>query len=138
MSSWAGFVNKMSLAVYHLPLNCPNYVIWLVALLSMKSCSLMVIVVELDEESHYKNLTKLVNVPFKILPLKTLNTIKGVNRYLELKLAPVEDIVDNLKRQGVSKGLKIIITKDGNRITTAAIILTLHGYTVPNEINVVF
>ena len=102
----------------------------------MKSCSLMLILVELDEESHYKNLintSKLVNVPFKILPLKTLNTIKGVNRYLELKLAPVEDIVDNLKRQGVNKGLKIIITKDGNRITTAAIILTLHGYTVPMQ-----
>ena len=76
---------------------------------------------EVDKESHYKNLIKtsmLVNVPVKISPHRTLNTIKGVIRCSELKFTPVEDIVENLKEQGVSEAQKIVITKDGNRITT--------------------
>ena len=88
--------------------------------------------VEVEKESHYKNLIKtsmLVNVPVKLSPHRTLNTIK---------FTPVEDIVDNLKEQGVSEAQKIIITKDGNKITTATIILTFHGSTVPSEINVGF
>ena len=50
----------------------------------------------------------------------------------------MEDIVDNLKEQGVSEAQKIIITKDGNKITTVTIVLTFHGSTVPSEINVCF
>ena len=99
------------------------------------------ILIEVEKESHYKNLMKtsmLVNVPVKISPHRTLNTIKGVIRCSELKFTPVEDIVDNLKEQGVSEAQKIIITKDGNKITTATIILTFHGSTVPSQINVGF
>ena len=73
------------------------------------------IFVELEKESHYKNLMKmsmLVNVPIKISPHRTLNTIKGVIWCSELKFTPVEDIVDNLKEQGVSEAQKIIITKN--------------------------
>ena len=91
--------------------------------------------------SHYKKFIKtsmLVNVPVKISPNRTLNTIKGVVRCSELKFTPVEDIVENLKEQGVSEAQKIVITKDGNKITTATIFLTFHGSSVANEINVGF
>ena len=56
-----------------------------------------------------------------------------------MKFTPVEDIiVDKFRGQGVSEAQKILITKDGNKITTATIILTFHGSTVPSEINVGF
>ena len=71
------------------------------------------ILVEVEKESHYKNLIKtsmLVNIPVKISPHRTLNNITGVIRCSELKFTPVEDIVDNLKEQGVSEAQKTIIT----------------------------
>ena len=46
--------------------------------------------------------------------------------------------LDYLKEQRVSEAQEITITKDGNKITTATIILTVHGSTVPTEINVGF
>ena len=63
---------------------------------------------EVEKESRHKNLIKtsmLVDVPVKISPHRTLNTIKGVNRCSELKFTHVEDIVDNLKdlRKSVSR-----------------------------------
>ena len=51
----------------------------------------------------------------------------------------MEDIVENLKEQGVSEAQKIVITKDGNKFTTTAtIILTFHGSLIPTEIKVGF
>ena len=64
--------------------------------------------------------------------------IKGVIRCSEMKFTSVEGIVDNLREQGVSEAQQITITKDGNKITTATIILTFHGSTVPIEINAGF
>ena len=89
---------------------------------------------EVEKESHYTNLIKtsmLVNVPVKISPHRTLNTIKGA-----IWFTPLEDKVDNLKEQGVSEAHKITITKDGNKITTMTIILFFHRSIVPTEINV--
>ena len=78
----------------------------------------------------------LVNVPVKISPHRTLNTIRGVIQCSKLKFTPLEDKVDNLKEQGVSEAHKITITKDGNKITTMTIILFFHRSIVPTEINV--
>ena len=66
---------------------------------------------EVEKESQYKNLIKtsmLMNVPVKISPHRTLNTIKGVVRRREPKFTPVEDTVENLKEQGVSEAQKIV------------------------------
>ena len=51
-----------------------------------------------------------VNIPVKVSPHRTLNTIKGVIRCSDMKFTPVEVIVDNLKEQGISEAQKIVIT----------------------------
>ena len=55
---------------------------------------------KVEKESHYKNLiktSKLVNVPVKISPHRTQNTIKGHIQCRELKFTPVEDIIQKSK-----------------------------------------
>ena len=80
--------------------------------------------------------TVLVNIPVKVSPHKTLTNIKGVIRCKELRSTPQEDILENLKDQGVSEVHKIVIKKEGNEITTGTIILTFHGSVIPTDIRV--
>ena len=67
------------------------------------------ILMEVEEESHYKNIktSMLVNAPVKISPHRTLNTIKGVVRCSELKFTPVDDIFENLKSKGLVRHRKL-------------------------------
>ena len=95
------------------------------------------ILVEVDKEHHYRNIMKtsmLVNIPFKVSPIRTLNTIKDVIRCNELRSTPQEDIIVILPDQVVCEAHKLVITNKGKKITTGTIVLTFHGSVIPPQI----
>ena len=51
-----------------------------------------------------------------------------------MRSTPIEDIVENLLDQGVSEAHKIVISREGKKITTDTIILTFHGSVIPPQI----
>jgi len=83
------------------------------------------------------NLSELAGVPVKAEPHRSLNLSKGVIRCAELKKCSREEIVENLKSQGVNDHYNISVrSDDGQRRNTSTHILTVNLPTFPNEIKI--
>ena len=95
------------------------------------------ILVEVSRRSHSTNLLQskmLVDVPVRISPHRSLNSTKGVIRSRDLIDCDEEEILDNLRPQGVTCVKKISLRRDGNIRNTGTIILTFGMPTLPTHV----
>ena len=83
-----------------------------------------------------QKLTQLGDVPIKITPHKTLNFSKGVIRSAELKGCSEEEMVSELKDQGVTDAKNITLKKHHDTIKTNTWILTFNLPFPPQEIKI--
>ena len=70
--------------------------------------------IEVDRETHSTKLlaiTELAQVPVNVSPHRTLNTSKGVLRTPELKNTTREELLTQLKKQGVTDARMVTIEK---------------------------
>ena len=99
------------------------------------------LLIEVDRESHSTKLlkiTELANVPVKVSPHRTLNTSKGVLKTPELKNTTREELIDQLKQQGVTDARMVTIKKNDVIIKVNTAILTFNRPTPPANIKVGF
>ena len=82
------------------------------------------------------NLEKLCNIPVKVTPHKTLNIWKGVIKSVELKGLEKEEIIQELKEDGVIDAANITIKKNNKIIKTNTWILTFERSTPIQEIKI--
>ena len=76
------------------------------------------------------------NLKIKTYPHKTLNSSKGVIRNKELSQCSREEILAELKNQGVTDIKRITIKKENQSIQTNMYILTFNSPTTPKEIKI--
>ena len=82
-------------------------------------------------------LSELAGVPVKAEPHQSLNTSKGVVRCTELKICSCDEILENLKSQGITDHYNISVrSDDGQRHNTNTHILTFNLPTPPKEIKI--
>ena len=99
------------------------------------------LLIELDRETHSTKLlavTVLAQVPVKVSPHRTLNTSKGVLRTPELKNTTREELLTQLKKQGVTDARMVTIKKNGEMIRVNTAILTFNRPTPPATLKVGF
>ena len=99
------------------------------------------ILVEVDRKAQAKNLLKckfFVNTPVEVSPHRTLNTSKGVIRCRELVECFEDEILAELRDQGVIGVHRITIKRDGRTINTWTLILTFSTSTLPEKIKCAF
>lgn len=96
------------------------------------------ILIKVTKKQYCTNLlsvTRLVDVPVQVTPHRSLNSVKGIIRHFEVKLATEEEIVSELRPQGVIAARKIMVRRDGALVSTNACILTFGFPTLPSHIN---
>ena len=99
------------------------------------------LLIEVDSETHSTKLlaiTELAQVPVKVSPHRTLNTSKGVLRTPELKNTTREELLTQLKKQGVTDARMVTIKKNGEMIRVNTVILTFNRPTPPATLKVGF
>ena len=95
--------------------------------------------IETENKKHTNfllNMKIFHNLKIKIYPHKTLNSSKGVIRNRELSQCSREEILAELKKQGVTDIKRITIKKDNQTIQTNTYILTFNSPTTPKEIKI--
>jgi len=98
------------------------------------------LLVEVGSASQSRSLNKLNNLagcPVTASPHRTLNSCKGVIRCRALIDCPKDEILEELKSQGVTD-IYNILTKDdsGNRRNTNTFIITFHTASIPKHIKI--
>lgn len=99
------------------------------------------LLVEVTRQSHATNLlrsTKLDTISIKVSPHRSLNQSKGVVSDEELKNVSEEEILQNLKQQGVIAVKKIKRKEGTNFKPTNTHILTFNSSRLPAEIKIGF
>jgi len=96
--------------------------------------------VEVGSASQSRSLNKINNLagcPVTASPHRTLNTCKGVIRCRALIDCPEDEILEELKSQGV-RDIYNILTKDdsGNKRNTNTFIVTFHTASIPKHIKI--
>ena len=81
-------------------------------------------------------ITKFLNLNIKIEPHRTLNHSKGVVKSLQLKGCTDEELVTELRSQGVTEAFNIKIKKEDQIITTNTWILTFNFPTPPAQLKI--
>ena len=92
---------------------------------------------ETDNKVYSKNLQKMQfvqSVPVKVEAHLSLNTSKGVVRSFDLKDCTTDEILHELKCEGVTHVKRIEITKNGNKVRTGTLILTFNTPILPSSI----
>ena len=95
------------------------------------------ILIEVNKEHHARNLLKcrtFVQVPVKVSAHKSLNTKKGIIRCADLRECDDDDILDELKSQGVVRIQRMMFTRDGMKRPTNTFIVTFGEPTLPEYI----
>ena len=99
------------------------------------------LLIEVDRETHSTKLlaiTELAQVPVKVSPHRTLNTSKGVLKTPELKNTTREELLTQLKKQGVTDARMVTNKKNGEMIRVNTAILTFNRPTPPATLKVGF
>ena len=78
------------------------------------------------------------NLKIKTYPHKTQNFSKRVMRNKELSQCSKEEILAELKNQGVTDIKRITIKKENKTIQTNTYILTFNSPTIPKEIKICY
>lgn len=100
-----------------------------------------VLLVEVFRDTQAQNLLKLTlfaSVQVKVTPHRSMNSCKGVVRNYELAQMDPDELVNNLKSQGVTGARNIMQTRNGLKRKTAATILTFAMPTLPRKIKAGF
>lgn len=85
------------------------------------------ILVEVNKRPHSDNLlraTTFVNCPVAVCAHKTLNNRKGVIRSIDLKDCDEQEVIEELKSQGVVDAKRISVKRNGSVVRTGTLILT--------------
>ena len=88
-----------------------------------------------QQSLNIMNVTQLAEVPVVVLEDSKLNSSKGVIRTKELDDMEEEDILEELKPQGVTSVRRMIVQRGGKRIITGTYVLTFGTSELPNRIN---
>ncbi|KAG1667767.1 Kinesin-like protein KIF21B [Nymphon striatum] len=99
------------------------------------------ILVETNTEIQTGRLIKakeFFNMPVAVSPHGSLNYSKGVIRSRELKDCSESELLTELSSQGVTTVKKILITRNGQKITTGTIILTFNIPEPPKSIKAAY
>ncbi|KAG1677311.1 Nucleic-acid-binding protein from mobile element jockey [Nymphon striatum] len=78
------------------------------------------------------------NMPVAVSPHGSLNYSKGVIRSRELKDCSESELLNELSSQGITAVKKILITRNGQKITTGTIILTFNIPEPPKSIKAAY
>jgi hypothetical protein len=95
------------------------------------------LLVEVSSEKQSKSLLaldKIIDVPVKCNPHKTLNSCKGVVYCRDLLNSSDEDILEGLQSYGVSAVRRIKTKKDNVEVETGSFILTFEREKIPSKI----
>ena len=103
----------------------------------LRNDTLLVECFTMQQASNLSNKT-FFNKPVKIYPHKSLNTCKGVVRCRELSYCDPDEILSNLKSQGVREVKRISISRNGTRRDTNTYILTFASPNLPSSIKIGF
>ena len=97
------------------------------------------ILVEVERKAHSDSLLRtksFVNVPVDITPHRSLNSVKGVVRSREMQGCSEEEILSDTRSQGVTGVKRIVITKEGKKITTNTLIVTFGLPSLPSHLTI--
>lgn len=99
------------------------------------------ILVEVHKKAHCDNLlktTSIYNIPITVRPHGTLNSCKGVIRCRDLIDCTEEEMLAELKGQGVIAVRRIFITRNGKKILTGTSILTFNSPEPPKSLKAAY
>ena len=88
-----------------------------------------------SQSDRVLSLKDLAGVPVVVTPHRSLNTSKGVIRCREIALCDKEEIVQELKSQGVTDATVITVKDGSSRKKTNTVILTFNTPTPPKYIS---
>ena len=97
------------------------------------------ILIEFNKQHYSTNLLKcksFVQIPVQVTPHKTLNTKKGIIRCADLRDCEEDEILDELKCQGVIRVQRMTINRNGTRRPTNTFIVTFGDSKLPPYITV--
>lgn len=98
-----------------------------------------ILLIEVHNQKHAKSLLqthKFHDINIKTYPHPTLNSSKGVIRNKELSLCTTDEILNELKNQGVTNVKRISIKKNDEVIYTNTYILTFNSPQLPKTIDI--
>lgn len=127
-------IDKLSPFVIGKALNCS-----IGTLKTVKRLQRGAILVEADTKSQSDQLTRLsllADTPVRCSPHRTLNICKGVVRSKELTYCTKEEILEELKSQGVTDSVNITVKADNGRRPTNTFILSFRLSQPPKFIKV--
>jgi hypothetical protein len=100
----------------------------------LRSGALLIEVSRPAQAQNLLNQTIFATVPVKVTPHRTMNSCKGVIRDRDLADMNRDELVQELKCVGVTDARNIMQTRNGNKVKTAAIILTFARAILPKSI----
>ena len=104
----------------------------------LRNDTLLVECFTMQQASNLLSNKTFFNKPVKIYPHKSLNTCKGVVRCRELSYCDPDEILSNLKSQGVREVKRISVSRNGTRRDTNTYILTFASPNLPSSIKIGF
>ena len=104
----------------------------------LKNDTLLVECFTMQQASNLLSNKTFFNKPVKIYPHQSLNTCKGVVRCRELSYCDPDEILSNLKSQGVREVKRISVPRNGTRRDTNTYILTFASPYLPSSIKIGF
>ena len=104
---------------------------------TLRSGSILIHTTSKTYSNELLELTELAGVPVKASSHRSLNTSKGVVRCGDLRMCSHDEILENLKPQGVIDHYNITVrSDDGQRRNTNTHIITFNQPTPPKEIKI--
>ena len=95
------------------------------------------LLVEVTKQVHSRNLLRcniMVDIPVKVSPHRSLNTSKGIIRSRDLEGCPDDEILHELKEQGVIDVKRISVRRNGQMKETNTFILTFAMTILPSSV----
>ena len=97
------------------------------------------ILVEVDRRGQADNLVhtkKIVDIPVRVTPHRSLNSKKGVIRCPDIKHCTDNEILEELASQHVTSIYRIEVTREGIKQPTGTFIVTFNSPTLPSSLKV--
>lgn len=95
------------------------------------------LLIEVEEEKQSRKLLGISNFGdwvVKVVPHRTLNYCKGVITCRDLINCTTDEILENLKEEGVTDVKRITVKRNGEMVNTASLILTFDCPSLPDSI----
>jgi hypothetical protein len=102
----------------------------------LQSGSVLIEVENSSQASSVSQLEMFVDQPIKVTPHRTLNSSRGVIRCRDLRDCDDDEVLTNLKSEGVTSVKHIFATRNGIKEPTNTFILTFNCPSVPSHLKV--